>query len=103
MDRTKFYISPFFNLAGLILTILFIPNILGVDLREGDRRWEALYNGTEYTGEAVNPKALSLWERWIGVGKKYDPVRDVELLKIERDATKTKGDVRNGSAVDDGV
>jgi hypothetical protein len=84
MNRQKFYVSAFFNLIGLVLTVLFIPNILGVDLREGDRRWEALFNNGEYTGEAVNPKALSLWERWTGIGKKY---RDIELLKLELAAT----------------
>ncbi len=87
LNRQKFYVSAFFNLIGLVLTVLFIPNILGVDLREGDRRWEALFNNGEYTGEAVNPKALSMWERWTGLGKKYDPVRDMELLKTELAAT----------------
>ncbi len=38
-DQGKFYISAFCGLAGVLCTFLFIPDITGLDLREGDRRW----------------------------------------------------------------
>ena len=38
-DRGKFYISAACGLAGMLCTFLFIPDITGLDLREGDRRW----------------------------------------------------------------
>ncbi len=38
-DKGKFYISAFCGLAGVLCTFLFIPDIGGLDLREGDRRW----------------------------------------------------------------
>jgi hypothetical protein len=45
----------------------------GLDLREGDKRWLAVLEGMhdEYDGEAVNPRYLSLLERWMGYGKAY--------------------------------
>ena len=48
-----------------MLTILFVPNIMTLDLREGDRRFDALMAGNPaaYNGEAVAPKNLSLYER----------------------------------------
>ena len=38
-DQGKFYISAACGLAGVLSTLLFIPDITGLDLREGDRRW----------------------------------------------------------------
>ena len=38
-DQGKFYISAFCGLVGVVCTFLFIPDISGLDLREGDRRW----------------------------------------------------------------
>ena len=38
-DQGKFYISAACGLAGVLCTFLFIPDITGLDLREGDRRW----------------------------------------------------------------
>lgn len=38
-DKGKFYISAMCGLAGVICTFLLIPDITGLDLREGDRRW----------------------------------------------------------------
>eukprot|EP00884_Botryococcus_braunii_P017220 jgi/Botrbrau1/4181/Bobra.0192s0041.1 len=88
--KAKFYVSAFFNLLGLVVTILFVPNILGLDLREGDVRWLALYNGDPYHGEAINPQMLSMYERMIGIGKEYNPQKALEMAKAleqsERDA-----------------
>jgi hypothetical protein len=76
-------VSAFFNLFGLVVTILFVPNILGLDLREGDVRWQALYRGDTYNGEAVNPDVLSLYERMIGVGKDYCPQKALEMTRTQ--------------------
>ena len=38
-NQGKFYISAICGLAGVICTFLLIPDITGLDLREGDRRW----------------------------------------------------------------
>ena len=57
--------------AGLVLTILFVPNLMSLDLREGDRRFDALMAGNPaaYSGDAVHPSNLSLFERMLGVQK----------------------------------
>jgi hypothetical protein len=62
----------------MILTYLFVPDTTGLDLKEQERRWEYLRagRGDEYHGIAVHPKHLSMWERWAGVGKAYNPELD---------------------------
>ena len=72
-NQTKFIISAACGLVGAILTWIFIPDLTGLDLREGDKRWLAIIDGKMdvYTGEAVNPKHLSLMERILGYGKYY--------------------------------
>lgn len=94
----KFMIVPWFGLAGMILTLLFLPDTTGLDLKEQERRWHYLRTGREheYHGPAVHPKHLSVWERVRGVGKHYDAELDykqkVEELREEwaaRQATQT--------------
>jgi hypothetical protein len=91
--QTKFYVVPWFGLAGVILSYVFLPDTTGLDLKEQERRWSYLRQGREhdYHGIAVHPKHLSLWERLRGVGKHYDPKLDyeqrVEELRVEWDAT----------------
>lgn len=82
--RTKFYVVPWFGLAGMLLTWIFLPDTTGLDLKEQERRWGYLTSGRadEYHGVAVHPKHLSLWERLWGVGKTYDPELDWKA-KIE--------------------
>ncbi|KAK9821919.1 hypothetical protein WJX81_006266 [Elliptochloris bilobata] len=63
-----FGIAAAFNLAGAALTAVFVPDVLGLDLREGDARWEALKAGRPYAGAAASLKNLSLFERWASVG-----------------------------------
>lgn len=76
--QTKFHVVPWFGLAGALLTLLFLPDTTGLDLREQERRWQFIRDGrgAEYRGVAVHPKHLSLWERWRGVGKAYDAEAD---------------------------
>jgi len=83
-NQTKFYVVPWFGLAGVFLTFIFLPDTTGLDLKEQERRWHFIRAGreSEYHGVAVHPKHLSLWERLRGVGKHYDPELDYKQ-KIE--------------------
>jgi len=76
--QTKFYVVPWFGLAGMLLTWLFLPDTTGLDLKEQERRWAYIRSGreNEYHGIAIHPKHLSLWERLRGVGKNYNPELD---------------------------
>lgn len=76
--QTKFWVVPWFGLAGVILNVLFMPDTTGLDLKEQERRWAYIRAGREkdYHGIAIHPKHLSLWERLRGVGKPYDPELD---------------------------
>lgn len=77
---TKFYVVPWFGLAGMILTWLFLPDTTGLDLKEQERRWAYIRAGrdSDYHGIAIHPKHLSLWERIRGVGKHYNPDLDIK-------------------------
>lgn len=70
----KFYFVPWFGLAGVFLSVVFLPDTTGLDLKEQERRWAYIRAGREheYHGVAVHPKHLSLWERIRGVGKHYN-------------------------------
>lgn len=73
-DRTKFWISAACGAAGAVLTLILIPDLTGLDLRDGDSRWLAILEGesNSYEGEAVNPKYLSFFEKLLGYGKSYN-------------------------------
>ncbi|PWZ03447.1 MFS general substrate transporter [Testicularia cyperi] len=64
-NRTKFWVVSWFGLLGWILTMVFIPDTTGLDLREQERYWECVVQGREedYHGVAIHPRHLSLWER----------------------------------------
>ena len=90
--QTKFYVVPWFGLAGVILTVGFLPDTTGLDLKEQERRWAFIRagKGLEYHGVAVHPKHLSMWENFRGVGKAYDAELDykqkIEEMRIEWEA-----------------
>ena len=83
-QQQKFYVVPWFGLGGMLLTLLFLPDTTGLDLKEQERRWQYIRAGREsdYHGVAVHPKHLSLYERLRGVGKYYDAELDYRQ-KIE--------------------
>ena len=83
--QTRFYVVPWFGLAGVILTVVFLPDTTGLDLKEQERRWSYLRAGRadEYHGIAVHPKHLSLWERMRGAGKHYNPDLDYKQKIVE--------------------
>ena len=111
--QTKFYVVPWFGLAGMLLTWIFLPDTTGLDLKEQERRWRYIREGKseEYHGIAVHPKHLSLWERLRGQGKHYDPAKDWkakiadmraewESVQAARGPKETEGD--NHGMADDG-
>lgn len=104
--QQKFYVVPWFGLAGMIFTALFLPDTTGLDLKEQERRFHYLRQGRvqDYHGIAVHPHHLSLWERMRGAGKYYDPQLDyqskiadlreewMEKMNSEDDLTDIAGD-----------
>ncbi|KAF2750607.1 putative MFS phosphate transporter [Sporormia fimetaria CBS 119925] len=102
--QTKFYVVPWFGLAGAVLTWLFLPDTTGLDLKEQERRWGFIRagRGEEYCGIAVHPKHLSQWERWKGIGKQYDAKKDYtmkvhELREDWREARRASGMEKEGA------
>ncbi|RAL61672.1 hypothetical protein DID88_002740 [Monilinia fructigena] len=87
--QQKFYIVPWFGLAGMLLTAIFLPDTTGLDLKEQERRWKYIRAGreSEYHGIAIHPAHLSLWERWMGAGKNYDPKLDAgdKILEMRQE------------------
>ena len=87
--QTKFYVVPWFGLAGVLLTVVFMPDTTGLDLKEQERRWAFIRAGREqdYHGVAIHSKHLSMWERMRGVGKPYDADLDykqrIEEMRLE--------------------
>lgn len=82
--QTKFYVVPWFGLAGMMITLVFLPDTTGLDLKEQERRWHFIRQSKahEYRGIAIHSRHLSLWERFRGVHKRYHPKVDYRQ-KIE--------------------
>ncbi|GAQ81972.1 phosphate transporter [Klebsormidium nitens] len=73
-NQSKFTITTVCAGIGLALTILFVPDITGLDLREADARWVMLLEGKgrEYQGPAVQWRNLSVWEWLVGYARQYN-------------------------------
>lgn len=106
--QQKFYFIPWFGLAGMLVTILFLPDTTGLDLKEQERRWQFLRAGrdADYHGIAVHPQHLSWWERFRGVGKHYNPDLDyqqkIEEMRSDWEAAQArKGNEKIGHDHDD--
>lgn len=91
-DEQRYWVGPWFGLIGALLTVVFLPDTTGLDLKEQERRWAFIRAGreSEYHGVAIHPKHLSWWERFRGVGKYYDPELDykqrVEEMRADWEA-----------------
>lgn len=61
-----------------------LADTTSLDLMELDRYWDCILEGRkdQYHGEAINPKNLSTWERWLGRGKFYDLSKDAQDRKV---------------------
>ncbi|KAL9102169.1 MAG: hypothetical protein Q9163_002643 [Psora crenata] len=106
--KQKFHIVPWFGLGGMIVTLLFLPDTTGLDLKEQERRWQFIRAGREqdYHGVAVHPQHLSWWERFRGVGKYYDADADyaqkIEEMRADWEASQArKADEKAGHYDDD--
>ena len=106
--QQKFYIVPWFGLAGMLVTLLFLPDTTGLDLKEQERRWQFIRAGREadYHGVAVHPKHLSVWERFRGVGRYYDADADyaqkIEEMRADWESSQArKADEKVGDLEDD--
>ena len=92
----KFYVLPWFGLAGMLITLVFLPDTTGLDLQEQERRWQCIRAGREadYHGVAVHRKHLSWYECAIGVGRFYHPDQDyrqkMEDLRKEWEHSRTQ-------------
>ncbi|OJJ70211.1 hypothetical protein ASPBRDRAFT_32081 [Aspergillus brasiliensis CBS 101740] len=106
--QTKFYFVPWWGIFGMFLTFFFLPDTTGLDLKEQERRWRFIRAGREheYHGVAIHPKHLSVWERFRGVGKYYDPELDyqqrVEEYRSEWETimARRSEETKNGDDVD---
>lgn len=69
----KFWVVPWFGLAGLLVTWAFLPDTTGLDLREQERYWLCVRQGREqdYHGIAIHPRHLSWYERVVLKRQKY--------------------------------
>ena len=108
--RQKFHVVPWFGLGGMLITLIFLPDTTGLDLKEQERRWQFIRAGREsdYHGVAVHPKHLSLWERFRGVGKYYDADLDyqqkIEEMRADWESSQArKADEKAGHYDDDDV
>ena len=108
--QKRFYVVPWFGLAGMLLTLVFLPDTTGLDLKEQERRWHFIRAGreAEYHGIAVHPKHLSLYERIRGVGKHYDAELDyqqkIEEMRSDWEASQARQiNEKNGHYDDDDV
>ncbi|KAH8820223.1 major facilitator superfamily domain-containing protein [Xylogone sp. PMI_703] len=78
-NRTKFWVVCWFALLGFCLTVIFVPDTTGLDLREQERYWQFVREGreNEYHGIAIHPRHLSWYERFVlHRHKNYNPNLD---------------------------
>eukprot|EP00955_Chlamydomonas_euryale_P083955 363904-Chlamydomonas_euryale.AAC.8 len=81
-----FLISAMFGLGGAVLSLLLLPDTTGLNLEEYDRMQRCLLEGRwdSYHGEAINPKHLSLFERFVlRWDRNYSPEKDRAELRNE--------------------
>lgn len=102
-NKTKFLVVPWFGLAGMLVTLVWLPDTTGLDLKEQERRWQYILDGRaeDYHGIAIHPQHLSLWERWTGAGKSYHPNLDMKAkirdLRAEWEERRAASDTESAS------
>ena len=85
-SRTRFLVTCWLALTGAVVTVIFLPDVTGLDLREQERRWRFCIEGREndYHGIAIHPRHLSLFERYVlKQHLRYDPAKDREQRLAE--------------------
>jgi hypothetical protein len=65
-DADLFLLSGYTSFLACIITVWTIPETVGLDLLEIDRKWRMTLDGRkkDYTGPANHPDHLSMYERW---------------------------------------
>jgi hypothetical protein len=84
-NRNKFWIVSWFGLIGFLLTVIFVADTTGLDLREQERYWLCVRENRiqDYHGIAIHSRHLSLWESMVlKRNRYYDPDLD-RLDKIK--------------------
>ncbi|GAC97990.1 potential glycerophosphoinositol permease [Pseudozyma hubeiensis SY62] len=103
-NHTKFWVVSWFGLLGWILTMVFIPDTTGLDLREQERYWECVVQGREqdYHGVAIHPRHLSFYERVVLKRHRYyDPELDRQQKMQELEAHFHSSKNEKGASDDD--
>lgn len=100
--RMVFLISALWAIGGLLCTLIWLPDTTGLDLEELDRMQRCILEGrfSDYHGEALNPKHLSMWERWVLKWHlQYNPELDriKFLTELQEHAAHAKGAVAEGA------
>lgn len=92
--ETKIWVVCWFGLLGAALTILFIPDTTGLDLREQERFWNFVKVGKldQYHGIAIHKRHLSNWEiyvlkRHLNYNPELDAQMRVDELKADYQAS----------------
>ena len=69
-DREVFLVSSMWAVGGVLVTWLFLPDTTGMNLKDLDVLHKHIVSGTvsDYTGDALNSKHLSVFERLAGMG-----------------------------------
>lgn len=84
--QVTFFLSAAFGLFGCVITLIFLPDTTGLSLDELDRLHKYMLAGEfeHYHGEAINPRHLSLFERFaLGWSKHYDPDMDAQHREVQ--------------------
>lgn len=106
--ETKIWVVCWFGLAGAALTVFFVPDTTGLDLREQERYWSFVRDGraSQYHGIAINRQHLSSYEIYVlGRHKNYDPELDsqmrIEELRNEYQASLYSNEKDDNEYLDD--
>jgi MFS family permease len=68
-EADLFLFCGYTSFAGCLLTYFFIPETLGLELNEIDKKWQSVRKGQrfDYHGPANQPEYLSKLECWLGL------------------------------------
>jgi hypothetical protein len=95
-----FIVNGFAALAGLLVTIIFIPDTIDLSLHEVDRLWECKLLNKPYEGPALEADNLSYFELAFMEKRKSISSEDKEIHKQPQDfASEPKAE--NGAAADE--
>jgi len=81
-----FLVSALWGICGAIVTIIWLPDTTGLELEEYDRLQRYILAGkfSDYHGEALNRKHLSLWEIYVSKWHhQYDKELDRKAFEEE--------------------